>query len=92
MTKKLFIFKSGTATFTALIFYYFLFRMHLFNESLKNEGTSVHKQKDDTEEPRFVSKFGFHATTCCGFIPQNNEWKDNWVVSIFKFISHCTFL
>ncbi|VDM84814.1 unnamed protein product [Strongylus vulgaris] len=25
-----------------------------------------------------VNQFGFHTTTCCGFIPQNNEWSDDW--------------
>lgn len=60
--------------------------MHLFNESLKNKDTSVHKHEDDdSEAPAFVSQFGFHTTTCCGFIPQNNDWKDNWVVGIFYF-------
>lgn len=57
-----------------------LARMHLHNESLKNQGKSVHKSKDDDSEgPTHVSQFGFHCTTCCGYIPQKNEWKDNWV-------------
>lgn len=30
-----------------------------------------------------VEKFGFPVATCCGFIPQNNEWLDDWVVSVF---------
>lgn len=25
-----------------------------------------------------VRKFGFHMATCCGYMPQNNEWKDSW--------------
>ena len=25
------------------------------------------------------SLFGFHVSTSCGFIPQSNEWKDNWI-------------
>ncbi|ETN72256.1 fructosamine kinase, partial [Necator americanus] len=25
-----------------------------------------------------VKQFGFHTSTCCGFIPQNNEWCDDW--------------
>lgn len=24
------------------------------------------------------SRFGFHVRTSCGFIPQNNEFADNW--------------
>lgn len=57
--------------------------MHLFNASLKNECKSVHKHEDDDSgAPSYVSQFGFHCTTCCGYIPQENNWKDNWVVSI----------
>uniref|UniRef100_M3ZAH7 protein-ribulosamine 3-kinase n=1 Tax=Nomascus leucogenys TaxID=61853 RepID=M3ZAH7_NOMLE len=29
-------------------------------------------------EPQYVNKFGFHKVTCCGFIPQVNEWQDDW--------------
>ncbi|KAG8507534.1 Ketosamine-3-kinase, partial [Galemys pyrenaicus] len=29
-------------------------------------------------EPQHVTKFGFHTGTCCGFIPQVNEWQDDW--------------
>lgn len=62
---------------------YIFYRMHLFNESLKTKDSTVHKyEDDDSENPKFISQFGFFTTTCCGYIPQNNEWKDNWVVSI----------
>ncbi|XP_056409184.1 fructosamine-3-kinase-like isoform X1 [Hyla sarda] len=27
---------------------------------------------------RPVDKFGFHTTTCCGYIPQENEWQEDW--------------
>lgn len=27
----------------------------------------------------YVEQFGFEVTTCCGKIPQNNEWHDNWI-------------
>ncbi|KAM3922027.1 ketosamine-3-kinase-like [Leptodactylus fuscus] len=26
-----------------------------------------------------VEKFGFPTMTCCGYIPQDNEWQDDWV-------------
>ena len=35
------------------------------------------------QEPVAVEKFGFPVATSCGFIPQNNEWLDDWVVSVF---------
>lgn len=31
-----------------------------------------------------VKQFGFHIETCCGFIPQNNTWTNDWLV--YKFI------
>lgn len=27
-----------------------------------------------------IDKFGFHATTCCGYLPQDNEWCQDWVM------------
>ena len=33
------------------------------------------------KDPTAVHKFGFPAVTCCGYIGQNNEWCDDWVVS-----------
>lgn len=56
-----------------------LARMHLHNRKLgekqKKEASSVHKS---SAEPQYVDKFGFHITTCCGYLPQNNEWCDDW--------------
>lgn len=37
----------------------------------------IGKGKDQTA----IHKFGFPAATCCGYIAQNNEWCDDWVVS-----------
>jgi hypothetical protein len=28
-----------------------------------------------------VERFGFHVRTCCGYLPMDNTWRDNWVVS-----------
>jgi len=27
----------------------------------------------------FVEKFGFDVETCCGFLPQSNSWRNDWV-------------
>ncbi|XP_008050316.1 fructosamine-3-kinase isoform X1 [Carlito syrichta] len=55
--------------------------LHLYNqklrEKLKKEENTV-GQKAEGVEPQYVSKFGFHTVTCCGFIPQVNEWQDDW--------------
>uniref|UniRef100_A0A3Q0RAE9 protein-ribulosamine 3-kinase n=1 Tax=Amphilophus citrinellus TaxID=61819 RepID=A0A3Q0RAE9_AMPCI len=26
-----------------------------------------------------VEKFGFHVVTCCGYLPQDNQWQSDWV-------------
>ena len=41
------------------------------------EENRIGKGKDRTA----VHNFGFPAVTCCGYIGQNNEWCDDWVVS-----------
>ncbi|GBM53724.1 Fructosamine-3-kinase [Araneus ventricosus] len=55
-----------------------LARMHLFNINLQASGSSINKSNQD-EQPVYVDKFGFHTTTCCGYIPLVNSWKDDWV-------------
>ena len=29
-----------------------------------------------------IEEFGFPTTTCCGYLAQNNEWHNDWVVSV----------
>uniref|UniRef100_A0A0N5ANH0 protein-ribulosamine 3-kinase n=1 Tax=Syphacia muris TaxID=451379 RepID=A0A0N5ANH0_9BILA len=57
-----------------------LARMHLHNKSLME---AAHRAEGFVGGPNKVSEpvkqFGFHIDTCCGFIPQLNEWCDNWV-------------
>ncbi|XP_069809927.1 ketosamine-3-kinase-like [Dendropsophus ebraccatus] len=31
------------------------------------------------ESLRPVERFGFHTSTCCGYIPQENSWQEDWV-------------
>ncbi|XP_046680712.1 ketosamine-3-kinase-like isoform X2 [Homalodisca vitripennis] len=45
-----------------------LAKLHLHNESLRN-----------IKDSGYVKEFGFHTTTCCGYIPHENSWKDDWV-------------
>ncbi|KAJ6655047.1 hypothetical protein lerEdw1_006100 [Lerista edwardsae] len=28
---------------------------------------------------QFVEKFGFHTVTCCGYLPQMNDWQQDWI-------------
>ncbi|XP_029456136.1 ketosamine-3-kinase-like isoform X2 [Rhinatrema bivittatum] len=56
--------------------------LHLHNqrlgEKLKKERGTVGKGTGQSE-PKFIDKFGFHVTTCCGYIPQVNDWQKDWV-------------
>ncbi|XP_047564801.1 fructosamine-3-kinase isoform X2 [Lutra lutra] len=55
--------------------------LHLHNQKLgeksKEEESTVGRRAEGAE-PRHVTKFGFHRVTCCGFIPQVNEWQEDW--------------
>ncbi|XP_076453177.1 ketosamine-3-kinase-like [Babylonia areolata] len=55
-----------------------LARLHRHNAELAAKDTagaqSVHKGGGATA----VKEFGFPVTTCCGYIPQNNEWTSTW--------------
>ncbi|XP_072178205.1 fructosamine-3-kinase-like [Diadema setosum] len=59
-------------------------RLHLYNRKLKvaeEKGASKIGFFDRLEESgaqRYVSRFGFHTTTCCGYIPTDNTWTDDW--------------
>lgn len=56
--------------------------LHLHNkkqlEQLNKEQQTVGKGVGHLEAP-VVEKFGFDVTTCCGYIPQVNDWQDDWV-------------
>ena len=54
--------------------------MDNINKLQKNASESNRVGKG--QDPVAVEKFGFPVATCCGFIPQNNEWHDDWVVSV----------
>ncbi|XP_064620566.1 ketosamine-3-kinase-like isoform X2 [Lineus longissimus] len=60
-----------------------LARLHLHNAEMKKkaEGQASSVHKDDVQ---YVDKFGFHTATCCGYIPQDNSWQDNWVTFFTK--------
>ncbi|XP_038558234.1 ketosamine-3-kinase [Micropterus salmoides] len=56
--------------------------LHLHNkrqlDKLNKEQQTVGKGAGQSEVAG-VQKFGFSVTTCCGYIPQQNEWQDDWV-------------
>ena len=74
---------QGFTVFLPRTIFYFI-RMHLHNEELRKreqkKESSVHKVDAEGTSGSYVDKFGFHVTTCCGFIPQDNSWTDDWPV------------
>jgi fructosamine-3-kinase len=69
-----------------------LARMHLQNaelgkrqkeqESYVGGGQGAENEHEDEERPVYMNQFGFHITTCCGYLPQDNTFSDDWPVSI----------
>ncbi|XP_078729021.1 ketosamine-3-kinase-like isoform X2 [Lampetra fluviatilis] len=59
-----------------------LAEMHLHNRKI---GERLHKEEKTIgkvpgqEDVEYVDKFGFHTATSCGYIPQLNEWQEDWV-------------
>lgn len=50
--------------------------LHLHNMLLERKSQ---RQKGTVgERKQAVDKFGFHTVTCCGYIPQVNDWQDDW--------------
>lgn len=53
-----------------------------YAEKLGDQLASLHLHNiklGEKNDPNYVSKFGFHTTTCCGAIPLDNAWSENWV-------------
>ena len=57
-------------------------RLHLFNEKLLVKQDEEQDRVGGTTECQIepITKFGFHTTTCCGFLPLDNTWNSDWVV------------
>ncbi|XP_073463118.1 ketosamine-3-kinase-like [Aquarana catesbeiana] len=53
--------------------------LHLHNQRLlktaQKQGGTIGECSRDLQP---VERFGFHTTTCCGYIPQVNEWQEDW--------------
>ncbi|XP_067860398.1 ketosamine-3-kinase-like [Heptranchias perlo] len=48
-----------------------------FQEQQKRDAQTVGKGPGQSAI-QYVDKFGFHTITCCGYIPQNNDWQSDW--------------
>lgn len=44
------------------------------------------------EKQCIINQFGFHIETCCGFIPQNNTWTDDWLVHKLIYYRYLTII
>ncbi|XP_034751196.1 ketosamine-3-kinase isoform X2 [Etheostoma cragini] len=56
--------------------------LHIHNkrqlDTFNKENQTVGKGAGQSELA-VVEKFGFSVPTCCGYLPQENEWQDDWV-------------
>ncbi|KAM3922030.1 ketosamine-3-kinase-like [Leptodactylus fuscus] len=56
--------------------------LHLHNqrlrEKLDKESGTVGKGAGQSDVS-YIDRFGFHAVTCCGYIPLVNDWQEDWV-------------
>ncbi|XP_035254337.1 ketosamine-3-kinase-like isoform X4 [Anguilla anguilla] len=56
--------------------------LHLHNQRQRErrdkEEQTVGKGSGQSDVP-VIEKYGFHTTTCCGYLPQVNDWQSDWV-------------
>jgi len=56
-----------------------LANLHLHNQKLVQQDSKRASFVGKTDSDEAVKKFGFNVTTCCGFLPLNNDWNEDWV-------------
>ncbi|CAL4175701.1 unnamed protein product, partial [Meganyctiphanes norvegica] len=56
-----------------------LARMHRHNIELENKNDGYVGATAETDH-QYISKFGFSVNTCCGYLPQENAWEQDWLV------------
>lgn len=54
--------------------------LHLHNKRLKEKQSKAEQTvgKGQSDVP-VIDQFGFHTATCCGYLPQVNDWQPDWV-------------
>ncbi|XP_059149641.1 ketosamine-3-kinase-like [Physella acuta] len=60
-------------------------RLHLHNSTLGAK-RATSEQSIHQKYSGYVDKFGFPVQTCCGFLPQENNYEDDWVTFFAKKI------
>ena len=59
------------------------FSLHLHNSLLlKRRRLNNGRVGSSVDTENGVRQFGFDCATCCGFLPQKNEWADDWEVRL----------
>ncbi|KAM9296399.1 ketosamine-3-kinase-like [Gastrophryne carolinensis] len=56
--------------------------LHLHNQRLRDKLTKESRtvgKGPGQSDLQYVDKFGFHAVTCCGYLPLANDWQEDWV-------------
>ncbi|KAK4315160.1 hypothetical protein Pmani_013593 [Petrolisthes manimaculis] len=58
-----------------------LAQMHLYNieAKAKSIGEESHVGQAEKGSYKYVDQFGFSVPTCCGYLPQDNSWCDDWI-------------
>lgn len=55
--------------------------LHAHNDKIRAENEAsacrIGMYENNADSP-YVTSFGFDVTTCCGSIPMNNDWMDDW--------------
>lgn len=63
---------------TATAFGTQLAKLHLFNQDKVNKSAS-NSFVGQNQDGRVVDQFGFDVTTCCGYLPLQNDWNYDWL-------------
>jgi hypothetical protein len=69
---------------------FFSVRLHLLNVELEQKSKKGDSYVGQSQYYKYVDKFGFYTDTCCGYLQQDNTWKDTWVVGwcyVYLFVS-----
>lgn len=79
---------NNIITCTNLSQFSFIKRLHLYNLEKLEKKSQYQNQINGNhhEDDIAIEQFGFHTTTCCGYVPLDNTWSDNWIVRIYLLI------
>ncbi|XP_069809929.1 ketosamine-3-kinase-like [Dendropsophus ebraccatus] len=57
--------------------------LHLHNQRLReklDKESGIVGKGSGQSDVGYIDRFGFHTATCCGYIPQVNDWQEDWDV------------